>query len=127
MLQPSQFTPNQAWLLFKLNQVPISTGADGEFDVIALMDAASLFILGSEFVPAGTLDTAVAELRNLMESAYAQHKAWPKKLYAPQTMPVAKLAAELKAWGMAAVVVKEAELKTFTREAQRGFNAHFGG
>jgi len=127
MLQPGQFTPNQAWILFKLNQVPISTETDGEFDVIGLMDAASLFILGSGFVPAGTLDTAVAELKNLMESAHAQHKAWPQKLFAPQTMPVAKLAAELKAWGIAAIVVEEAELKTFTREAQQGFNAHFGG
>jgi len=67
MLQPGQFAPNQAWILFKLNQVPISTETDGEFDVIALMDAASLFMLGSEFVPAGTLDSAVAELKNLME------------------------------------------------------------
>jgi len=47
MLQPGQFAPNQAWILFKLNQVPISTETDGEFDVIALMDAASLFITPS--------------------------------------------------------------------------------
>lgn len=127
MLQPGQFTPNEAWILFKLNQVPISTGTDGEFDIIALMDAASLFILGSEFVPVGTLDNADTELRNLLEAAHSRHSVWPEKLIALQSMPVALLADELETLGIDIAVAAEAELSTFTIEAQQDFKAHFGG
>lgn len=53
MLHPTQFEVNEAWLAFKLNEVPICIETEGEFDCIALMDAASGFILGNAFAPAG--------------------------------------------------------------------------
>ncbi|MCY1381805.1 hypothetical protein D9M69_697600 [compost metagenome] len=52
MLHPNQFTVNEAWIAFRLNDAPIQTDADGAFNCLALMDAASCFILGTEFVPA---------------------------------------------------------------------------
>jgi len=52
MLQPSEFHVNEAWIVFRLNDAPISTETDGDFNVIAVMDAASCFILAAEFVPA---------------------------------------------------------------------------
>jgi hypothetical protein len=54
MLHPKQFAVNEAWIAFRLNSSPIRTQKDGDFDCIALMDAASCFILGSELFPAGT-------------------------------------------------------------------------
>jgi hypothetical protein len=45
MLHPSQFKINEAWIAFRLNGAPIRTERDGDFNCIALMDAASCFIL----------------------------------------------------------------------------------
>ena len=52
MLHPREFQVNEAWIAFKLNEIPITTETDGDFNVIALMDAASCIILGAEFVSA---------------------------------------------------------------------------
>jgi len=49
MLQPDQFEVNEAWIAFKLNDVPIHTATDGDFNFLALIDAASCFLLC--FVP----------------------------------------------------------------------------
>lgn len=38
MLHPKQFEVNEAWLAFKLNELPICTELEGEFNCIALMD-----------------------------------------------------------------------------------------
>jgi hypothetical protein len=52
VLHPEQFEVNEAWIAFQLNGAPIRTEDDGDFNFIALMDAASCFILGSEFIAA---------------------------------------------------------------------------
>ena len=67
MLHPAQFEINEAWLAFKLIETPICTGLDGDFDCIALMDAASGFILGNAFAPAGTAEPPTIEVRRLLE------------------------------------------------------------
>jgi len=48
MLHPNQFHVNETWIAFQLNETPIITDRDGDFNIIALMDAASCFILGME-------------------------------------------------------------------------------
>jgi hypothetical protein len=50
MLHPSQFEVNEAWILFRLNRAPVQTELEGDFNCIALMDAASCFILSSELI-----------------------------------------------------------------------------
>lgn len=45
MLYPKQFQVNEAWIVFKLNDAPIQTEADGDFNVFALMDAANCYRL----------------------------------------------------------------------------------
>ena len=47
MLNPSQFEIDEAWIAFQLNDAPIHSEEDGEFDCIALTDAASCFIFES--------------------------------------------------------------------------------
>jgi hypothetical protein len=47
VLHPNQFQVNEAWIVFKLNDEPLHTVRDGDFDFIALMDAASGFIVSS--------------------------------------------------------------------------------
>ena len=50
LLHPNQFQLNEAWIAFQLNDAPIETEQDGSFNCIALMDAASCFILGNAMV-----------------------------------------------------------------------------
>lgn len=51
MLHSNQFRVNEVWIIFKLNDAPVLTDLDGEFNVYALMDAASCYIFDSGFVP----------------------------------------------------------------------------
>ena len=62
MIKPSQFQVNQAWIAFALNDAPIETQQDGDFNVIAVMDAASQFILTTEFV--STHSSALSQLES---------------------------------------------------------------
>ncbi len=52
MIHPKNYHVNQTWLIFKLNDVPISTEIDGEFNCLVLMDAASCYIVSSEMISA---------------------------------------------------------------------------
>ena len=38
MIHPNQFKVNEAWIAFKLNDAPIITDRDGDFNMITLMD-----------------------------------------------------------------------------------------
>jgi hypothetical protein len=51
MFEPKQFEVNEAWIAFRLNNAPIRTERDGDFNCIALMDAASCFLLASDLFP----------------------------------------------------------------------------
>ena len=62
MLHPNQFQVNDTWIAFKLNEAPIATDRDGDFDLIALMDAASCFILSSVTVSVNALQPTELEL-----------------------------------------------------------------
>ena len=73
MLHPNQFQVNEAWIAFKLNDRPIRTEQDGDFDLIALMDAASCFILSSALVPANGVEPADLESRRLLQQG-REHK-----------------------------------------------------
>jgi hypothetical protein len=44
VLHANQFQVNEAWIAFKLNEGAIHTENDGDFNFLALMDAASCFI-----------------------------------------------------------------------------------
>ena len=51
MLHPRQFQVSEAWIVFKLNDAPIRTEQDGDFDFVTLMDAASCFVLDASGAP----------------------------------------------------------------------------
>jgi len=127
MLNPSQFSPNEAWIFFKLNHAPVVTELDGEFDVYTLMDAASLYILSSGFIAAGSLDSADSEIRSLLGAAHSESSVWPEKILVSQAASADKLVAEARAIDVPVVIAGEAELSIFTNEARQEFRAHFGG
>ena len=125
MLHPNQFDVNEAWIAFRLNRAPVQTEEDGEFNCIALMDAASLFILGTELVPVSAAEPIQREYRRLLKNAQSHRAELPKSLFLPREEVVDALADEATLQGIDVVRVSENELLIFTREARQEFAKHF--
>lgn len=125
MLHPNQFEVNEAWIAFKLNDAPIRTVQDGAFNCIGLMDAASCFILGTEFFGVTESEPSPMEVRRLLQVAKKHKKALPATLFVPTGQFQTALPAEAKRQGIAVVRVDESELLVFIGEAQQGFKERF--
>lgn len=126
MLHPNQFQVNEAWIAFKLNDAPIVTKTDGDFHVIALMDAASCFIFGTEFVPVASSEPSELESKRLMNSGQSRNQCLPKTLYIPTDLVADILSIEAQRNGVAVVRVPEEKLALFIGEAREGFKEHMG-
>jgi len=127
MLHPSQFQVNEAWIAFKLNDAPIHTEQDGDFDFIALMDAASCFILGSAPVPVTRGELTAKNARHLLREGQSHKQRWPKTLFLSADQPAQFLSKEAKRKGITVIRVAEDQLLVFTGEAKQGFRERFGG
>lgn len=126
MLHPNQFQVNEAWIVFKLNDRPIHTEQDGDFDFIALMDAASCFILSSASVSADIAEPTELESRRLLQQGQERKKQLPKTLLVPSGQPAQFLAAGARRKGIEVVHVEESQLLPFIGEAREGFRERFG-
>lgn len=126
-LDPSQFQVNEAWIVFKLNDAPVTTEVDGDFNVFALMDAASCFILGSVFVRTDSSEPLQLESRRLLKSGQPHKQQYPKKLFIPAEQLADILCTEAERCGIAVVRVPEDQLLTFIDEARQGFQEHISG
>lgn len=126
MLQPNQFHVNEAWIAFKLNDVPIHTEGDGDFDFVVLMDAASCFIVSSSPVPASIAEPTKIEAKRLLKQGQAHKQQLPKTLYIPMEQPAKFLALEAERQGISVVRVPEEQLLIFIGEARQGFRERFG-
>ena len=125
MLDPSQFELNEAWIAFQLNTEPIGTEQDGQFDCVALMDAASCFIYGMAMVPMGKPEPSKPEFRRLIKKAWKTGKQYPRTLFIPAGRFEDVLPAEAERLGIAVVRVPDSQLLVFTRDARAGFKEHF--
>jgi hypothetical protein len=65
MLHPNQFVVKKAWIVFRVNDTPIPTEENGDFNPFALMDAASCFLVSSKLVSATTDEPAIQEVRHV--------------------------------------------------------------
>ncbi len=127
MLHPNQFQVNEAWIAFKLNDAPIPAGSDGDFNFIALMDAASCFILSSAFVPASAAEPSKMEAKRLLKQGKAHKQQLPKTLFIPSDQPANVLTVEAERQGITVVRVPEDQLLVFVGEAREGFKERFDG
>jgi hypothetical protein len=127
MLNPNQFHVNEAWIAFMLNDAPIETELDGAFDCLALMDAASCFILGSEFVPAGAAEPSKTVARRLLKKGQSHKQQLPGTLFIASEQTADALADEATRQKIAVTRVPENELRVFIGEARDGFRERFGG
>lgn len=121
MLHPQQFEVNEAWIVFRLNGMPVRTERDGDFDCIALMDAASCFILGSEFIPATAAEPTRAQFRRLLKKAQRQKEQLPKTLFIAREDVADLIAREATHQSIDVVRVAESQLLVFIGEARQGF------
>jgi hypothetical protein len=127
MLHPNQFEVNEAWVAFQLNDAPIQTERDGAFDCLALMDAASCFILGSELLPVESARPIDVEVQRLLQTARSHKQQFPKTLFVAQRLGVADtLIDEAKRYEIDVVSVPENELLILTGEAREAFRQQFG-
>jgi hypothetical protein len=127
MLNPSEFQVNEAWIAFKVNDAPIRTEADGDFNCVALMDAASCFILSTTFVPAKETEMSILEVRRMLKEGQAHKQTLPKTLFIPSDQPANNLAVEAERQSVAVVRVPEDQLLLFIGEARESFKQRFGG
>ncbi len=126
-LHPNQFQVNEAWIAFRLNDAPITTGADGDFNVVALMDAASCFIFGSTLVPLSAMEPSRLESKRLLKKGWAQKQELPRTLFIPDDQPAKFLTVEAERQGITVVRVPESHLEDFIAESREGFAENFGG
>lgn len=125
-LHPRDFEVNEAWIVFQINKAPVRTTRDGEFNCIALMDAASLFILASAFAPVGEGGLSKAVVGELFKQAMAHKNQLPKKLFVPPRQHKGVLLEEAERLNLAVVRMTESKLAVFTREARASFRQRFG-
>jgi hypothetical protein len=121
MLLPKQFEVNEAWIAFRLNSAPIWTERDGRFNCIALMDAASRFILGSELIPVDAEPSQV-QSRRLLKIGQRHKQRLPKTLFVPKGDGADLLSREATRQKIDVVRVSESDLLIFIGEARQGFS-----
>ena len=127
MLHPNQFQINETWIAFKLNDEPLPGGSDGDLNFIALMDAASCYILGSALIPASAAELSEMEAKRLLKKGKTYNQQFPKKLFIPSDQPANLLTVEAERQGITVVRVPEDQLLLFLAEAREGFREYFCG
>jgi hypothetical protein len=126
MLHPNQFKVNDAWIAFRLNDAAIVTERDGDFDCIALMDAASCCILGMEMCSARATGLSAHESRCLLQQGHGRAGILPQRLFVAKRQVAAAIYQEAVRLNIEVVTVPEEELLVFIGEARDGFKAQFG-
>ena len=127
VFHPKHFQVNEAWIVFKLNDAPIPTAADGDFNLIALMDAASCFILGTVTISTDEAELAIFDAEQLLKNGKAHKQVLPSKLLIPKHLPVGVLAKEAESQGIAVVYVSEKQLLLFIEDPREHFKESFSG
>jgi hypothetical protein len=121
LLHPNQFQINEAWILFRLNSTPIPVRGSGDFNCIALMDAASCFILGTDLTPTSRAEPTQVQFRHLLATGRSHKQQLPKTLFIPKEDAADRATREAKRHGIDVVRVAERELAIFIGEARQDF------
>jgi len=125
MLHPQQFEINEAWIVFRLNNKAIPTEQDGDLNCIALMDAASCFILASELILATSDEPTDIQFRRLLKNAKSHKQQLPKTLFIARE-DAAEMAARVATdLDIEVVRVPGNELLVFIGEARQAFAERF--
>jgi len=110
--------------MFKLNDAPVITEHDGDFNIYALMDAASCFILDIGFVPANSIEISEKEAKEILKKGYRHKKQYPKELIIPTNYTANNIITEAKRKGINVNHIPEDQLEILIGEAREGFQEH---
>lgn len=124
-INTQQFAENEAWLLFQLNEEPVHTRADGDFNIFCLMDLATGLIVATEFLGARSEEPSEPEARKLLGSAESKAGAWPKYLFVDADRKFAHMVKAATSAGVIVLAESASDLAPITQEARDGFAAHF--
>ena len=127
MLDTHQFSENEAWIAFQLNDAPVSTEEDGDFNVVCLMDVATGYILGNQFAPVQSIDIPMDEVENLMRDAWSRAKTMPEKLFVSPELGAKCFHLYCSNNAIKAIKSTDEQLSPILLEARNGFRAHIGG
>ena len=126
-IDPRQDVANEAWLLFRLNDAPVRTQADGDFNVLAIIDVATGLILGMAFIDSLAREPSEFESLELSASAESECGRRPGCLIIDSEMKMTQLVAVADALGIEIVPGSGSDLGPLTQEAREGFAAHVSG
>lgn len=124
MAHPRDYTVNEAWIVFRLNDDPVRTGRDGDFDIVCLMDAASCYIFGNEFFAAGSAEVPEFIAKKLIKTGKAAAGGLPRKLLLSSTLSAEQFAQLGEHSGIEVERVADTDLTSFLSEARQSFRAH---
>jgi len=129
MYHPNQFRPHSAWVVFQLNENewPISTEIDGDFNLIALMDAASCFIHGTVMIPVSADEPSQFEVKRLLKDGQSKATQWPQRLIISTDLVASNLRKEAERHGVKVEQVPESDLEALIGETRQLFKEHFTG
>ena len=125
-INPQQFAHDEAWILFRLNDAPVETKADGDFHVYAIMDVATGLIHGMEFSASCSDKISEFEAKKLLNSAQNKAGSFPKQLYVDEAAQYASVKRAASNLGIKTTPEHGKNLDPITKEARVGFNAHVG-
>jgi hypothetical protein len=119
-----QYFENEAWLLFQLNEEPVRTMSDGDFNVLAIMDVATGLIHGMEFLGTDAQEPNEFASKKLLNSSESEAGARPKIIFVDSSKRLGRFARAVSAMGIKMVPEERENLDPFTEEARAGFAAH---
>lgn len=126
-VKPSDFAHNEAWLLFQLNEAPVLTETDGDFNAMAIIEVATGMIFGMELVQVTMPGLPEFLSRRLLADAEGQAGSRPQKLFIASGYDAEDLVKVAKAMGIEIERVPAKDLSGITKEAREGFAAHVSG
>lgn len=126
MRHPRDYTVHEAWIFFRLSPLPLRIAGEGAFDVMAVMDAASCYMMGSEFIPSGVVELPETVVEKLVEAGRAQANKLPREFIVSSEIGSAQIERFAEQSGTPVERVPDEELAAFLSEARESFREFMG-
>ncbi|WP_449288392.1 DUF6930 domain-containing protein [Marinobacter salarius] len=110
-----------------MNEAPVMTEADGDFNAMAIMEVATGMIFGMELVQVSMSGLPEFLSRKLLADAEGQSGSRPQKLFIATEYHADDLVKVAEAMGIEVERVPAKDLSGITQEAREGFAAHVSG
>lgn len=124
-IDPQKYSENEAWILFQLNDCPVQTKVDGDFNALAIMDVSSGLIHGMELLSTGIGEISEFDAKKLLNQAEARVSTRPKYLFIDAIHEQNRVKRAAAVLGIKTVSKEGEHLDIITEEARVGFSSRF--